>query len=86
MNAHELAYCRYLLGEIRNLCVLNEAMTTMLDNPSFSRTAWRTTSDSLSQDPVFQSAVDANFAPYFERLKRALFDEKTFVQMQRPPQ
>ena len=85
MNAHELAYCRYLLVEIRNLCVVNEAMAAMLDNPSFSRSAWRTTTDSLSHDAVFQSAVDANFAPYFDRLKRALTDEKIFTQLQQPP-
>lgn len=86
MNAHELEYCRYLLTEIRNLCVANEAMSTMLDNPSFSRTAWRTTTDSLGADPVFQSAVEANFAPYFDRLRRALTDQKVFAQLQRPPQ
>lgn len=85
MTAHELAYCRYLLTEIRNLCIANEALTAMLDNPSFSRVAWRTTTDSLSQDPVFQSAVEANFAPYFDRLKRALTDEKVFTQLQQRP-
>jgi hypothetical protein len=84
VNAHELAYCRYLLDEIRHLCVTNEAMTTLLDNPSFSRREWRSTSDSLSHDLVFQSAVDANFGPYFERLKRALQDEKLFTQLQQP--
>jgi hypothetical protein len=84
MNAHELAYCRYLLGEIRKLCVANEAMSTMLDNPSFSPSGWRTTVESLTHDPVFHSAVEANFAPYFDRLKRALTDEKVFTQLQQP--
>ena len=84
MNAHELAYCRYLLAEIRQLCITNEAMSTLLDNPSFSRTAWRTTSDAISNDLVFRSAVEANFGPYFDRLKRALTDEKLFIAMQQP--
>jgi hypothetical protein len=84
MNAHELAYCRYLLEEVRQLCIANEAMTTLLDNPSFSRREWRATSDALSHDLVFQSAVDANFGPYFDRLKRALKDEKVFSQLQQP--
>jgi hypothetical protein len=84
MNAHELAYCRYLLAEIRQLCITNEAMSTLLDNPSFSRTAWRTTSDAISNDLIFRSAVEANFGPYFDRLKRALTDEKLFIAMQQP--
>jgi hypothetical protein len=84
MNSHELAYCRYLLAEIRQLCVTNEAMSTLLDNPSFSRTAWRATSDAMSNDLVFRSAVEANFGPYFDRLKRALADEKLFTAMQQP--
>jgi hypothetical protein len=84
MNAHELAYCRYLLAEIRQLCITNEAMTTLLDNPSFSRMSWRTTSDAMSNDLVFRSAVEANFGPYFDRLKRALTDEKLFIAMQQP--
>lgn len=83
MNAHELAYCRHLLAEIRTLCISNEAMSTMLDNPSFSPNGWRTTIESLTHDPVFQSAVEANFAPYLDRLKRALADEKVFTQLQR---
>jgi hypothetical protein len=81
MNAHELSYCRHLLSEIRELCVMNEAMSTMLDNPSFSPKGWRTTTDSMSHDPVFQSAVDANFAPYFDRLKRALNDAKVLTDL-----
>jgi hypothetical protein len=84
MNAHELAYCRYLLDEIRQLCITNEAMSTLLDNPSFSRKEWRATSDAMSHDPVFQSSVAANFGPYFDRLKRALQDEKIFTQLQQP--
>jgi hypothetical protein len=82
MNAHELAYCRYLLAEIRQLCVTNEAMSTLLDNPSFSRMEWRATSDTLAHDLVFQSSVEANFGPYFDRLKRALTDEQTFTKLQ----
>ncbi|HEX2673388.1 MAG TPA: hypothetical protein VHM25_21045 [Polyangiaceae bacterium] len=84
MNAHELAYCRYLLDEIRQLCIANEAMSTLLDNPSFSRKEWRATSDAMSQDLVFQSSVAANFGPYFDRLKRALQDEKILTQLQQP--
>jgi hypothetical protein len=60
---------------------MNEAMSTMLDNPSFSTNGWRTTTDSLSQDPVFRSAVDANFGPYFDRLKRALSDAKVLSEL-----
>jgi hypothetical protein len=84
MNAHELAYCRFLLDEIRQLCITNEAMSTLLDNPSFSRREWRVTSDTMSNDPVFQSSVNANFGPYFDRLKRALQDEQLFTQLQQP--
>ena len=84
MTAHELAYCRYLLDEIRQLCITNEAMSTLLDNPSFSRRDWRVTSGAMSNDPVFRSSVEANFGPYFKRLKRALQDEKLFIQIQQP--
>jgi hypothetical protein len=82
MPAHELAYCQYLLREIHILCVENEAMSTLLDNPSFSRKDWRTTSETLAADSVFRSAVDANFGPYFSRLHRALTDAKTLTQLQ----
>ena len=82
MNAHELAYCRYVLAETRHLCIVNEAMSTLLENASFSRRDWRITSDAMSHDPVFRSSVEANFAPDFERLKNALQDERVFTQLQ----
>lgn len=82
MNAHELAYCQYLLREIHSLCVENEAMTTLLDNPSFSRKEWRSTSEVLCTDSVFRSAVEANFGPYFSRLHRALTDPGTLDKLQ----
>jgi hypothetical protein len=82
MTAHELAYCQYLLREIHSLCVENEAMSTLLDNPSFSRKEWRTTSETLCADSVVRSAVDANFGPYFSRLHRALTDAKTLTKLQ----
>lgn len=82
MNAHEFDYCQYLLQEIRNLRIENEAMATMLDNPSFSVNGWRVTTESLAADEVFRSAVEANFAPYFERLRRARGDSKTLLTLQ----
>lgn len=82
MNAHEIAYCKYLLQQIRDLCVENEAMSTLLDNPSFSRKEWRATSESLSRDAVFGSAVDANFGPYFSRLRQAMTDAKALTRLQ----
>lgn len=82
MTAHELAYYQYLLREIRSLCVENEAMATLLDNPSFSRKEWRATAQTLSADSVFRSAVEANFGPYFERLRDALRDAKVLTKLQ----
>jgi hypothetical protein len=82
MTPHEYAYFQFLMQEIRDLRVENEAMCAMLDNPSFSRKEWRTTTDTMSKDPLFRSAVDANFAGYFDRLRRALADAKTLTQLQ----
>jgi hypothetical protein len=82
MTAHEHAYFEFLMHEIRDLRVENEAMCAMLDNPSFSRKEWRTTTDTLSKDQTFRSAVEANYAGYFDRLRRALADAKTLTQLQ----
>jgi hypothetical protein len=82
MTPHEFAYFNFLIQEIRDLRVENEAMCAMLDNPSFSRKSWRTTTDTLVQDAVFRSAVEANYAAYFDRLRRALADAKTLTLLQ----
>lgn len=82
MTPHEHAYFQFLMQEIRDLRIENEAMSTMLDNPSFSRKEWRTTTDALSKDAVFRSAVEANNVGYFDRLRRALADANTLTQLQ----
>jgi hypothetical protein len=82
MTAHEFAYFNFLMQEIRDLRIENQAMCAMLDNPSFSRNTWRTTTESLAKDAVFRAAVEANYAAYFDRLKRAFADPKTLTLLQ----
>jgi hypothetical protein len=85
MTAHELAYCQYLLREIRGLCVENEAMSTLLANRNFSGEPWRDAVEKLCADGVFRSAVAANFDPYFSRLKRAMSDVDTLAELVQTP-
>lgn len=81
MTTHELAYYRYLLGEIKRLHTRNQAQSVMLDSwDSAGQVAARETSDwragveKLAQDPTFRSSVEANLEPHFTRVERGLTD------------
>lgn len=79
MTAHELAYYRYLLGEIKKLHTENQAKSVMLDSWNTYgregvRSDWRTDVAKMTKDPMFRSAVEANMEPHFTRIQRGLND------------
>lgn len=79
MTAHELAYCRYLLGEIKRLHTESQAQSVMLDSwntygKEGVRSNWRTDVQKMTKDPMFRSAVEANLEPHFSRIQRGLSD------------
>ena len=83
MTSHQLIYVRYLLRTIKDLYVEKEAMAVVLDTAkdlggSRAWGQWRETVQSMRNDPVYCSAVEANFAPHFQRIERALQDERLF--------
>lgn len=88
MTAHELEYCRFLLQEVKDLYVENEAMSTILDAAKSRAIAvptdWRVLSVEMTNDRVFRSAVEANHAPHLERLKQALRDERLLAGLMNP--
>ncbi len=85
MTAHELAYYRYLLGEIKLLHTQNQAQSVLLDSWNTRAHAaqrqensdWRTGVEKMTQDPTFRSSVEANLEPHFTRLERGLSDAAT---------
>jgi hypothetical protein len=89
MTSHQLNYSRYLLRQIKNLHIEMQAMSVLLDSPRHSASqssiqdSWRSSVQQMKDDPVFCSAVEANRAPYFSRLERALQDELLFEGLQR---
>ena len=74
MNVHELRYCAFLLTRIKQLQVEKEAMSIILDSPKphQGNQEWRNAVRRLRSDMVFQSSVEATFAPSFERLRAAM--------------
>lgn len=82
MTAHELAYYRYLLGEIKKLHTENQAKNVMLDSwntygKERVRSDWRIDVEKMTKDPMFRSAVEANLEPHFARIQRGLKDATT---------
>ena len=80
MTSHEVAYFRYLLRTIKDLYIEKEAMSVVLDTARNSGglkapEPWREAVQRMRNDPVYCSAVEANFAPYFHRLELALLDQ-----------
>jgi hypothetical protein len=86
MTAHQLQYFRYLLRRMKDLYVEKEAMSCVLDAPRSNSAGkdvpWREAVARMQHDAVYCSAVEANFAPHFERVERALDDENLLKQLQ----
>jgi hypothetical protein len=85
MTAHQLQYFRYLLRRMKDLYVEKEAMSCVLDAPRSNAgkdVPWREAVARMQHDAVYCSAVEANFAPHFERVERALDDEDLLKQLQ----
>jgi hypothetical protein len=63
-------------------------MSTILDTPSLREGTnvgnWRSTSAEMTDDSVYRSAIEANYAPYFERLKCALNNEQVLTSLLHP--
>ena len=85
MTSHEWQYCRFLLRCVKDLYIERAAMSTILDMPR-QTTDWRSRSAELSKDEVYRSAIEANMAPLFERLKRALSSETVLAGLLRQDQ
>ncbi|MCU1286729.1 MAG: hypothetical protein JWO13_3079 [Acidobacteriales bacterium] len=85
MTLHELQYCRFLLRCLKDLYVEKSAMSTLLDTHKQSDEAalgdWRSASATMSADSVFRSAIEANFAPLFEKLESAINNEELLASM-----
>lgn len=88
MTMHQLQYVRYLLRRVKELYVEKEAMACMLDAPKGNAAVkvvpWRESVARMQHDAVYCSAVEANFAPHFQRLERALQDEDLLKQLEQP--
>jgi hypothetical protein len=79
MTAHELSYYRYLLGELKKLHTENHAKSVVLDSwknngRPHGPIDWRADVDTMTKDPMFRSAVEANMEPYFTRVQCGLND------------
>src|SRR4051812_34062966 len=84
VTLHELQYCRFLLRCLKDLHVEKSAMSTILDRRApweASEGNWRSASEKLSADPVFRSAIEANFSPLFEKLESAINNEQLLASM-----
>jgi hypothetical protein len=85
MNLHEFKYCAFLLSRVKELYVEREAMSTILDSPTTARgtmgSDWRDAAKKLREDAVFQSSVEANFAPIFERMRSAMISDTALAQL-----
>ena len=88
MTVHELQYVRYLQRRVKDLYVEKEAMSCVLDMPksnaAHNGVPWRESVARMQQDAVYRSAVEANFAPHFQRIERALQDEDLLKQLEQP--
>jgi hypothetical protein len=60
-------------------------MGTVLDTPRLrddtAATDWRAITAKMRDDQVFRSAMEANLAPYFERLQGALQSERMLASL-----
>src|SRR2546430_1041247 len=85
MTLHELQYCRFLLRCLKDLYVERSAMSTILDTRARQDENtignWRSASADLITDAVFRSAIEANFAPLFEKLESAINNEELLASM-----
>jgi len=54
-----------------------------LSNTGANAVPWSEAVARMQHDAVYCSAVEANFAPHFERVERALEDEDLLKQLQR---
>ena len=88
MTAHQLQYVRYLLRRVKELYVEKEAMSCVLDMPKSNAAhkgvPWRESVARMRHDAVYRSAVEANFAPHFQRIEHALQDEELLKQLDQP--
>jgi hypothetical protein len=86
MTSHELQYYRFLLRLVKDLYIERAATCTILDMPRDGTLVhdWRSRSAVMTKDKVYRSAVEANFAPFFEKLKRALNSEKVLAELLNP--
>jgi hypothetical protein len=87
MTSHQLGYVRYLLRRIKDLYVEKEAMAVVLDTAKDlgglrACGQWRESVQRMRNDPVYCSAVEANFAPHFQRMEQALQDEGLLKKLQ----
>jgi hypothetical protein len=87
LTSHQFGYFRYLLRKIKDLYIEKEAMSVLLDtgkNLSGSRTheQWKESVQRMRNDPVYCSAIEANHAPYFQRIEEALQDEDLLKKLQ----
>ena len=89
MNLHDLRYCAFLMARVKKLYVEREAMTTILDSAIAQQKTvsaeWRAASQKLCADPVFQSSVEANFAPVFERMRSAMTSDTVLAHLTGTP-
>ena len=85
MNLHDLKYCAFLLARVKELYVEREAMSTILDSAIAQRQGvdpdWRFVAYRLRADAVFQSSVEANFAPLFDRMRSAMTSDAMLAQL-----
>lgn len=82
MTAHELTYCRYLVGELKRMHTESQAKSVLLDSWTTygspgNRSDWRQEAEKMTKDLVFRSAVEANLEPRFSRIQRGLRDPAT---------
>jgi hypothetical protein len=87
LTSHQLGYFRYLLRRIKDLYIEKEAMSVLLDTAkelsgSRNREQWKESVQRMRNDPVYCSAIDANHAPYFQRIEQALQDEDLLRKLQ----
>ena len=86
MTVHQLHYVRYLQQRIKDLYVEREAMSSVLDAPKSNgdgpSVPWRNSVALMQNDAVYCSAIEANFAPHFQRIERALQDEDLLKQLE----
>jgi hypothetical protein len=85
MTSHELQYCRFLLQFVKDLYIERAAMSTILDTPRLREgiavNNWRSVSAEMSRDSVYRSAIEANFAPFFEKLASAINSEQVLASL-----